>query len=99
MLFDICSGQIVPKVGKVIFISQVRFRRHYRRKVGPNDPDVVTIQDLRDVVLFSIPPQQLSSECIRYFHTPSMDFLLRSLIIYFQFFMQVNITDSRTLDS
>lgn len=50
---------------------------------------MITIQDIKDVVLYSTNPKDLSPEFILYFHMPVMDRVLRALIIYFQYYIQV----------
>lgn len=50
---------------------------------------MITIQDIKDVVLFSANPKDLTLEFIIYFHIPIMDRFLRALIVYFQYFIQV----------
>ncbi|XP_044757275.1 protein phosphatase 1 regulatory subunit 36-like [Coccinella septempunctata] len=70
-------------------VSQAQFKRLYRRKVKPGASDIVIIQDVKDVVLFSAEVKDLSSEFIRFFHLPTMDAFLRAAIVYFQYFFQI----------
>ncbi|KAK4883521.1 hypothetical protein RN001_006840 [Aquatica leii] len=70
-------------------LDQARFRRHHQRRCKPNEPDVITIQDIKDIAIYLANPKNLSLDFIKYFHTPTMDRFLRSLIVYFQFYIQV----------
>ncbi|XP_018580026.1 uncharacterized protein LOC108917761 [Anoplophora glabripennis] len=70
-------------------IGQLEFRKIYQRKVKLTEPDVVTIQDIKDVVIFTCDVTGLTPEFISYFHSEAMDRFLRSLIIYFQYYFQV----------
>ncbi|CAG9818264.1 unnamed protein product [Phaedon cochleariae] len=69
--------------------SQTMFRKHYQRKVKLYEDDVVILQDIKDVAIFTCNLNILTLEFISYFHTKAMDVLLRSLIIYFQYYCQV----------
>ncbi|XP_026283828.2 protein phosphatase 1 regulatory subunit 36-like [Frankliniella occidentalis] len=69
-------------------LDQMRFRRHWQRRVRPGDPDVVTLRDVKDVVLFQV-QQQLPSLFLRLFHTPAVDRFLRTLILYLFHYIQV----------
>lgn len=73
------------------FYFKIRFRKRFQRKVRTGKPDVVILQDIKDVVLFTCDVKMLNIEFINFFHTNAVDRLLRSLIIYFQFFFQVGI--------
>lgn len=55
----------------------------------PDEPEVITIQDIKDVVLFTANPKDISKEFIMFIHIPSMDRFLRALIVYFQYYLQV----------
>ncbi|KAJ8936898.1 hypothetical protein NQ318_010925 [Aromia moschata] len=70
-------------------MSQARFRKYFQRRVKLTEPEVVTIQDVKDVALYTCKVSLLSPEFVNYFHTKSMDDFLRSLIIYFQYYFQV----------
>lgn len=67
----------------------MKFRKYYRRKVKSNQPDVVKLQDIKDIALFTCNVTHLTVEFVKYFHTKAMDTFLRSAIIYFQYYLQV----------
>ncbi|KAF5270343.1 hypothetical protein FQR65_LT05531 [Abscondita terminalis] len=70
-------------------LDQARFRRYHQRRCKPNEPNVITIQDIKDVAVYLAHPKSLTLDFIKFFHIPSMDRFLRALIVYFQFYMQV----------
>ncbi|CAG4940757.1 unnamed protein product [Colias eurytheme] len=39
----------------VDLIEQIRFRRRYQRKLKPGQPDIITVQDVKDIALFTAP--------------------------------------------
>lgn len=61
----------------------------YQRRVKPNEPQVVTLQDIKDVAIYTAERRDLSPEFIDFIHTRRMDEFLRTLIVYFQYFFQV----------
>lgn len=72
------------------FHFKAQFRRLYRRKVKPGALDVVIVQDIKDVVLFSAEVKDLTTEFIRFFHLPTVDAFLRAGIVYFHYYFQVS---------
>nr|CAI5855487.1 unnamed protein product [Callosobruchus analis] len=70
-------------------MSQLNFRKFYQRKVKMNQKEVVTLQDIKDVAIYTYTVSHLSLEFISYFHTKAMDNYLRSLIVYFQYYFQI----------
>ncbi|KAJ8984696.1 hypothetical protein NQ317_004955 [Molorchus minor] len=70
-------------------MSQVRFRKHYQRRAKLTEAEVATIQDCKDVALFTCNASLLSPEFIKYFHTKAMDDFLRALVVYFQYYFQI----------
>ncbi|VEN39501.1 unnamed protein product [Callosobruchus maculatus] len=70
-------------------MSQLNFRKFYQRKVKIHQKDVVTLQDIKDVAIYTYAVSHLSLEFISYFHTKAMDNYLRSLIVYFQYYFQI----------
>lgn len=58
------------------------------RKVAPTEPNVVILQDIKDVVMFLV-VNPISIEFINFFHEPVVDRFLRSLIIYFQHYIEI----------
>lgn len=67
---------------------QIKFRKHYLRKVAPNEPDVIILQDIKDLVLFLL-ITPVSPQFIHFFHLPIVDRFLRALIIYFQYYVEI----------
>ncbi|KAK5650556.1 hypothetical protein RI129_001585 [Pyrocoelia pectoralis] len=70
-------------------LDKARFRRYHQRRCKPNEPQVITIQDLKDVAIYIANPKRLSLDFLKLFHTPTVDKFLRALIVYFQFYIQV----------
>lgn len=70
-------------------LGMAQFRRLFQRRIKPGAPIVVTIQDVKDVAIFTAEKQDLTVELISFLHTSKMDQFLRSLIVYFQYYMQV----------
>lgn len=50
---------------------------------------MATIQDIKDVAIFTTKRENLFPEFITYFHTVSVDKFLRSMLVYFQYYLQV----------
>ncbi|XP_034938439.1 protein phosphatase 1 regulatory subunit 36-like [Chelonus insularis] len=68
--------------------QKIKYRKYYYRKVSPNEPDIIILQDIKNLVLyFLITP--VSLQFINFLHLPLVDRLLRALIMYFQFYLQV----------
>ncbi|KAL6432497.1 hypothetical protein ACFW04_006821 [Cataglyphis niger] len=68
--------------------EKIRFRKHYLRKVAPSEPDVIILQDIKDLVLFLL-LTPVSPQFIRFFHLAIVDRFLRALIIYFQHYVEI----------
>ncbi|XP_050460440.1 uncharacterized protein LOC126856195 isoform X1 [Cataglyphis hispanica] len=68
--------------------EKIRFRKHYLRKVAPNEPDVIILQDIKDLVLFLL-LTPVSPQFIHFFHLAIVDRFLRALIIYFQHYVEI----------
>lgn len=49
----------------------------------------MTLQDIKDVALFTAERADLTPEFINFMHTRRMDEFLRALIVYFQFYFRV----------
>lgn len=58
------------------------------RKIKPNEVDVVTLQDVKDVVFYLL-TTPVPSDFIKFFHIPEVDNFLRALILYFQYYLEV----------
>lgn len=70
-------------------LGMAQFRRLFQRRIKPGASMVVTIQDVKDVAIYTAEKQDLTVEFISFLHTSKMDQFLRSLIVYFQYYMQV----------
>ncbi|GBP33191.1 hypothetical protein EVAR_14872_1 [Eumeta japonica] len=70
-------------------LEQIRFRRRYQRKVKPGQPEVITVQDIKDIALYTAPVNILSRDLINVLHLPTVDRLLRALILYVQYYLQI----------
>ena len=65
---------------------QLRFRKYYLRKVSPNEPDVIILQDIKDLVMFLL-ISPISPQFVNFFHLPVVDRFLRAAILYFQYYI------------
>ncbi|XP_052738073.1 protein phosphatase 1 regulatory subunit 36-like [Bicyclus anynana] len=70
-------------------IEQIRFRRRYQRKLKPGQPDIITLQDVKDIALFTAPVSILSPMLINVLHIPTIDRFLRALILCCQYYLQI----------
>ncbi|XP_011647801.1 uncharacterized protein LOC105433972 [Pogonomyrmex barbatus] len=68
--------------------EKIKFRKHYLRKVTPDEPDIIILQDIKDLVLFLL-VTPISPQFINFLHLPATDQFLRALIIYFQRFVEI----------
>ncbi|CAL7950034.1 unnamed protein product [Xylocopa violacea] len=66
--------------------EKLRFRKYYLRKVAPNEPDVIILQDIKDLVMFLL-VSPISPQFVNFFHLPIIDRFLRAAILYFQFYV------------
>ncbi|XP_043793017.1 uncharacterized protein LOC122715149 [Apis laboriosa] len=66
--------------------EKLRFRRYYLRKVSPSEPDVIILQDIKDLVMFLL-ISPISPQFINFFHLPIVDRFLRAAILYFQYYV------------
>ncbi|XP_053600406.1 uncharacterized protein LOC128669530 isoform X1 [Plodia interpunctella] len=68
-------------------VEQLRFKKAFARKTF--DGDVVKLQDIKDIVLYTAPPVFLNPSIIHLMHLPGTDRFLRALILYHQYYLQV----------
>uniref|UniRef100_A0A2A4JB42 Uncharacterized protein n=1 Tax=Heliothis virescens TaxID=7102 RepID=A0A2A4JB42_HELVI len=66
----------------VDLIEQMRYRRYFQRKLEPGQADVVRLQDIKDLVIYTAPVNFLSAKLINMLHTPTAERFLRALILY-----------------
>ncbi|CAK1578357.1 unnamed protein product [Parnassius mnemosyne] len=74
----------------VDLIEQIRFRRRYQRKLKPGQADVITLQDVKDIALFTAPVNILSPMLINLLHLPTTERFIRALIFYSQYYLQIS---------
>ncbi|XP_075972886.1 protein phosphatase 1 regulatory subunit 36-like isoform X2 [Anticarsia gemmatalis] len=80
-------------VGPVTFrddidvFEQLRFKKRYQRKCCPTD--VVTLQDVKDLALYTAPPRFLDRDVINILHLASTERLIRASIMYSQYYLQI----------
>lgn len=70
-------------------IEEDMFLEQFARPDYSKDSDVITIQDIKDVALFTAPPNSFSRNFIKFFHLPTVDEFLNDLIIYFEHFLKL----------
>ncbi|XP_022829588.1 protein phosphatase 1 regulatory subunit 36-like [Spodoptera litura] len=70
-------------------IEQLRYKRRYQRKPTPGKTDLVTLQDVKDIALYTAPVSILSPMLIDLLHLPSTERLLRALIFCCAYYLQV----------
>ncbi|XP_063236078.1 uncharacterized protein LOC134538583 [Bacillus rossius redtenbacheri] len=71
------------------------FSRHLQRR-AEGDRDVVVLQDVKDVALFqALAP--LPADFLDLFHSPQVDRLLRTLVIYLQCYLHASTLHTRML--
>ncbi|XP_043255732.1 uncharacterized protein LOC122399249 [Colletes gigas] len=68
--------------------EKIRFRRQYLRKISPNEPNVIILQDIKDLVMFLL-ATPVSPQFVNFFHLPIVDRFLRVLIMYFQYYVTI----------
>lgn len=65
------------------------FRKHFRRRETSADSDVITIQDIKDVALFTAPVGAVPAKVVEFLHTETFDTFINNLIIYFEYFLKL----------
>ncbi|XP_035431920.2 uncharacterized protein LOC118263835 [Spodoptera frugiperda] len=79
----------------VDLIEQMRYRRYFQRKLLPGQPDIISLQDVKDLVIYTAPVNFLSIKLINMLHIPTGERFLRALILYCAYTLQV--TDKMVL--
>ncbi|KAH8382373.1 hypothetical protein KR009_003217 [Drosophila setifemur] len=69
--------------------EELIFRQDYVRSPGTYDGDSVVLDDIRDLVLYLMPPDFLSYKFIKFMHSVEMLNLMHSIIIYFEYFLRM----------
>lgn len=65
------------------------FRETFCRPEWSRDSDVITIQDIKDVALFTAPKNAFTHNLIEFVHCETVDEFLNDLIIYFEYFLKL----------
>ncbi|TDG50590.1 hypothetical protein AWZ03_002894 [Drosophila navojoa] len=65
------------------------FRQVYVRPGARYDLDTIGLHDVRDLVLFMMPKEFLTLKFVAFIHQPDVHRLLHSLILYFNYFLQL----------
>ncbi|XP_053600347.1 uncharacterized protein LOC128669493 isoform X5 [Plodia interpunctella] len=73
----------------VDLIEQIRFRRRYQRKIKPGQAEIITVQDVKDIALFTAPVNIMSPILINMLHLPTTERFIRALILYCAYYLQV----------
>ncbi|XP_075972436.1 protein phosphatase 1 regulatory subunit 36-like [Anticarsia gemmatalis] len=73
----------------VDLIEQIRYRRRYQRKLKPGQPDIITLQDIKDIAIYTAPVSILSPMLINMLHLPTTERFLRALILCTAYYLQV----------
>ncbi|KAH8268003.1 hypothetical protein KR018_005424, partial [Drosophila ironensis] len=69
--------------------EELIFRQDYMRLPSTLDGDTVILSDIRDLVLYLMPPEMLTFHFITFMHTNAVHELLHSLVIYFEYFLRL----------
>lgn len=67
---------------------QLEYRHSYLRQVRMNMPEVINLQDIKNVVTYLV-IGKLPTIFIRLYHSKLMDKFLISLIVYFRVYLEV----------
>ncbi|KAH8414000.1 hypothetical protein KR222_000718 [Zaprionus bogoriensis] len=70
-------------------VEEMIFRLQFIRSESTFDTDTVVINDVRDLVLFLMPKEFLTSRFLEFMHKPAVHRLLHALIIYFEYFLRL----------
>ncbi|XP_015116149.1 protein phosphatase 1 regulatory subunit 36 [Diachasma alloeum] len=68
--------------------EKIKYRKCYLRRVFPPDPDVIILQDVKNLSLFLL-TTPVSLQFVNFFHLEVVDRFLRALILYFQFYTEI----------
>ncbi|XP_068628073.1 protein phosphatase 1 regulatory subunit 36-like [Battus philenor] len=83
--------QIIRKIEfkyEVDLLEEQWFKKHFQRQLSEND--VVKLQDVTDIVLFSAPKSIVTRDVVNVLHLPTMEKFLRALIFYCQYYLQIS---------
>ncbi|XP_071868504.1 protein phosphatase 1 regulatory subunit 36 isoform X1 [Bombus fervidus] len=66
--------------------DKLKFRKYYLRKVAPNEPNVIILQDIKNLVMYLL-ISHISPQFVNFFYLPIVDRFLRAAILYFQYYV------------
>lgn len=69
--------------------EQALFNSIFRRPKESRSSDAITIQDIKNIVLFLLKSERLNPKFIDFFHTETVDTFLNDLITYFEYFLKL----------
>ncbi|KAH8342120.1 hypothetical protein KR059_012578 [Drosophila kikkawai] len=69
--------------------EEIIFRQEYVRAKSTFDGDTVIIEDIKDLVLYMMPPEFLTYKFVQFMYEPQVDELIHSLIIYFEYYVRM----------
>lgn len=70
-------------------VEEDLFLEQFARPDFSKDSDVITIQDIKNVALFTAPRNAFSRNFIKFVHLPTVDEFFNDLIIYFEHFLKL----------
>uniref|UniRef100_A0A1A9W7T2 Protein phosphatase 1 regulatory subunit 36 n=1 Tax=Glossina brevipalpis TaxID=37001 RepID=A0A1A9W7T2_9MUSC len=70
-------------------VHELIFRQEFQRPPTSYNSDYITIQDVKNLVAFLIPPKMLTKSLIEFINTQTVASFLKALIIYFEYFLKV----------
>lgn len=85
---DSVTGQTIHFLENVDQNQQKVFKQRYQRVLKQNVPNVVTLQDVKDVVTFLM-VGSVPNSFLALIHSHKINKLFRALIVYFQLYLQV----------
>lgn len=89
------AGKMSPSDSNTLFKQKITqgeeilFRAKFQRPKSSRDNDAITIQDVKNLVLFLVQPKRLTTRFIEFFHTETVDIFLNDLVIYFEYFLKL----------
>lgn len=85
---DSTTGQTIQFLENVDQNQQKVFKQRHQRVIKPNLPNLITLQDVKDVVTFLM-VGAVPNSFLALIHSNKINKLFRALIVYFQLYLQV----------
>lgn len=76
-------------LGTINQVEEMIFRQEFQRPDTTHDADVILIQDIKNLVMFLAPTQIITKDFIQFVNTRTVDALIKSLIMYFEYFLKL----------